>query len=378
MEKIAGRVLFVSSLLRYGGGERWMCDAASGLMARGHEVHLAARPGSDLADKAESLGVPVHRIEMRGDVDPAAVFSLYRLVRRIRPDVVCPNLDREVRLSSLAVGFARLFSTRRFRGTKIIPRRGSEFPLKNKAHYRFFYTRFVHKVIANSMATRTTMRSRTPWFPEDKAVLIYNGIDTGVYDELLERRDDLRAELRRSLGVVDDARLIVLVGELNERKGHRSVIAAAGEVLESFPRAHFLFVGEGDDRANLEELLERSGLSASVSLPGFREDVARILVASDVLVLPSRVEGFGYVLVEAMAASLPVVASRASSIVEIVEDGASGFLHEVGDSVSIASHLKTLLGDPARAAGMGVRGRSIVKEKFTVARMLDEIEALFF
>lgn len=378
MKTRAGKVLFVSSLLRYGGGERWMCDCASGLAGRGHGVVLVARPGSALAAKAEHRGIQVCRVEMRGDFDPAAIGGVYRIIRRFRPDVICPNLDREIRISATALGLARSFPGSGVRGARLIPRRGSEFPLKNKRHYRYFYTRFVDKVIANSLATLNTMRSRTPWFPEGKAVLIYNGIDVGVHDKLMTRRRELRAGLRALLKIQGDAPLVVLVGELNERKGHRSIIDAAETVIASFPKVHFLFVGEGDDRPQLERLIAERGLTAAFSLLGFRDDVDEILAASDMLVLPSRVEGFGYVLAEAMAASLPVVASRASSIVEIVEDGVNGLLHEVGDSRAIAAHINTLLGDPASAGEMGARGRTLVRAKFNVERMLDDVERLFF
>lgn len=378
MNAKTGRVLFVSSLLNYGGGERWMCDAATGLSARGHSVRLAARPASALASKAESLGIRVERVEMRGDFDPVAITSLCGVVRRFQPDVICPNLDREIRISSIALGMARKFPKRSLRNTKLIPRRGSEFPLKNKSHYRYFYTRFVHKVIVNSMATHNTMRSATPWFPREKAVMIYNGIDFSVYDRLLNKREELRRNLRQFLQIPEDAVVVVLVGELNERKGQRLIIDAAAGLVQSHPRTHFLFVGEGDARGDIERSLEKSDLAAAVSLVGFREDVPELLVASDIAVLPSRVEGFGYVLVEAMAASLPIVASRASSILEIVEDGVNGLLHEVGDSPAIAAHLDRLLANPDQARGMGARGRELAKEKFNVERMLDEVEALFF
>ncbi len=137
-------------------------------------------------------------------------------------------------------------------------------------------------------------------------------------------------------------------------------------------------MGEGDARSELESMLAQRGLTQVVLLLGFRDDVSEILAASDIAVLPSRVEGFGYVLVEAMAASLPVVASRASSILEIVEDGVDGFLHDVGDSSAIAAHLGKLLSNPAQARDMGARGRASAKQRFDVERMLDEVEALFF
>ena len=386
------KILFISSITRYGGGERWMLDAAGGLKRRGCEVKLAARPGSVLLDRAAAGGLDCAAIQMQSDFDPAAIFKLTRLFRRFAPDVVIPNLDREIRLCAAALwaagrrplrrrafpapGGARPSPARPF--PRLIPRRGSDFPLKDKLHYRLVYTRAVHSVIVNSQATRRTMLSRTPWFPADKAVVIYNGIDAALYDRLSGRRDEIRRTMRQSLGLPDSAALVTLVGELNERKGQQHVIEAAAAILNERPESHFLFVGEGDARERIAAELSSRGLGAAVHLLGFRPDVPEIVTASDVLILPSRVEGFGYVLVEAMAAGLPVVASRASSIVEVVEDGVTGLLHEVGESGAMAGQIIRLLSDRELAASMGRAGRARVERLFTLSRMLDELEAHCF
>ncbi|NIM18780.1 MAG: glycosyltransferase [Candidatus Latescibacteria bacterium] len=375
-------VMFVSSIVRYGGGERWMIDAAEGLKRKGHRVLLVSRPGSVLHEKARQVNIECRTVEMRGDLDPFAIANLTRLIRSFDPDIVCPNLDREIRLcalSILAAGRLRGAKTlQRGGGIKLIPRRGSEFPLKNKFHYRFFYTRFVHKIIANSRATKETMLSLTPWFPRCKVAVVYNGIDVAVYDRLRNSKTIIKERLRSFLGLANDTTLITLVGELNERKGHRFVIEAADRVLNSHPNVRFLFVGEGDARKEIERMLEERQLHRYYFLLGFRNDISEILTASDILVLPSRVEGFGYVLVEAMAAGIPIVASCASSIPEIVEEGKTGFLHEVGDSAGIADGICRLVADEKLAEAMGEAGFVRVKEQFTLEKMLDQLERVFF
>ena len=376
------QIMFVSSIARYGGGERWMCDAAGGLKSRGYEVMLTARPKSVLLARAKALGINCSAVEMRSDFDPAAIFALTRLIRSFGPEVIIPNLDREIRLCASALWTAARLPGGKgrwgHRGIKLIPRRGSEFPLKDKFHYRQIYTRAVHSVITNSQATKDTMLSRTPWFPRDKAAVIYNGVDTAEYDRLAGRKDEIRRKLRRTLGLPDGAGLVTLVGELNERKGQQHVIESAAAILDARPDTHFLFVGEGDARDRIADELADRDLSAAIHLLGFRQDVPEIVTASDVLILPSRVEGFGYVLVEAMAAGLPVVATRASSIVEVVEDGVTGFLHEVGANEAMAGHIIRLLSDPELARSMGRAGRARMERLFALDRMLDELEAHCF
>ncbi len=370
------RIVFVSSLRRYGGGERWMLDTASGLRARGHDARLVARPGSVLATRAPARGIPLTEVEMRGDVDPIAVATLTGLVRRFQPDAIVPNLDREIRLAAAAIRAAR--ALRRGPKPRLIPRRGSEFPLKNKRHYRIVYTADVDRVIVNSEATKRTMIRDSPWFPDAKAVVVYNGIDVDPYVALAARRDAVRAKLRALIGAPPDAPVISLVGELNERKQQRAVIEAAPHVLERFPDTRILFVGDGDDRAELEATIRARSLESAILIQGFRFDVPEIIAGSDALLLPSRVEGFGYVLVEAMAAAVPCIASNVSSIPEIVQDGVTGILHPVGDIGAIASAINFVIANPEAARAMGEAGQRVARETFTLPRMLDRVEHVLF
>jgi glycosyltransferase involved in cell wall biosynthesis len=371
------RILFVSSLRRYGGGERWMLDTAAGLRSRGHDVRLVAAPGSVLAARAPARGIPLTEIIVRNDVDPIAVTQLATLVRRNQPHVVVPILEREIRLCAAAVRAARALPPRPVR-PRLIPRRGSEFPLKDKRRYRIVYTLEVDRVIVNSEATRRSMMRDAPWFPESKAVVVYNGIDTGPYAELAARREEMRARLRGAIGAPAAAPVFALVGELHERKQQRVIIETWPHVLEEFPEAKVLFVGDGADRASLESVIAARNLGDSIRILGFRSDVAEILAGSDALLLPSRVEGFGYVLVEAMAAGIPCIASGVSSIPEIVRDGETGILHPVGDTGAIHAAIRRVITAPAVAAAMGTAGARLANEKFTAERMLDQVEQIFF
>jgi glycosyltransferase involved in cell wall biosynthesis len=377
-----GRVLFVSSIKRYGGGERWMLDAAGGLARRGHSVLIVSRPGSILEEKRRKLGIDGKTIEMHGDLDPVAITRMSMLIRHFEPDVICANLDREIRICGISLLLTGNILRKRIgagkRRIRLIPRRGSEFPLKNNFHYKYFYTRFVDSVIVNSRATLHTMLSKTRWFSPEKAVIMYNGIDFCGYDDLRVQREKIRGAFRRSLGLSSQAVLVTLVGELSERKGHRFIIESADELIKRFPEVRFIFAGEGDAREAIENLLRKKGTRSYFHLLGFREDIPVILTASDVLVLPSLVEGFGYVLLEAMAAELPVVASKASSIPEIVQEGSTGFLHEVGDSGGIAALVGSLLGDGNKAQIMGRAGLIRAKQDFGLEQMLDKLEELFF
>jgi len=371
------RILFVSSMRRYGGGERWMLDTAAGLRDRGHDARLVARPGSVLAARASVRRIPLISMELRGDVDPVAMTQLAAHIRRFQPNAVCPNLDNDIRLAAAAIRTSRALRPRPARA-RLIPRRGSGMPLRAKRRYRLLYVFDVDRMIVNSEATKRSMLRDAPWFPEQKARVVYNGIDTAPYAALIPQRDALRRKLRATIGAPADAPVVVLVGELDERKQQRAVIEAVPQVLERFPAARVVFVGEGPDRPVIEKAIRERGLESSVTLLGFRSEIPEILVGADALVLPSRVEGFGYVLVEAMAAGIPTIASNISSIPEVVEDGVTGILHPVGDSGAIASAIQFVIANPEAARAMGDAGARVVALKFSYARMLDELENMFF
>lgn len=354
-----------------------MLDTAAGLRARGHDVRLVAVPGSVLAARAPARGIPLIEIAMRGDADAIAVTQLSAVIRRVQPHVVVPNRDREIRLCAAAMHAARALPPRPPR-PRLIPRRGSEFPLKDKRHYRIIYTQEVDRVIVNSEATRRTMMRDAPWFKESKAVVVYNGIDTAPYAALAAKRGEMRARLRRTIEAPGDAPVFALAGELHERKQQRTVIEAWPQVLHDFPEARVLFVGDGEDREMLEKVIAERGLGERIRIMGFRSDVPEILAGSDALLLPSRVEGFGYVLVEAMASGIPCIASRVSSIPEIVRDGETGILHAVGDTGAIEDAIREVLSNPERARAMGEAGARVAAAEFNLTRMLDKVEEVLF
>lgn len=163
-------------------------------------------------------------------------------------------------------------------------------------------------------------------------------------------RTDVRREVRTELGVSDADMLIITVAQLHERKGHDLIVGAMGGILEAFPTAKFLWVGEGDRRPVLTESLTQRGLLDRVMMTGWREDVVRLLAASDLFLFATRCEGGESIaLGEAVAAGLPVVASNASGIPELLRDGVDGYLFPVDDSAALGRCVRMALGDPVEA-----------------------------
>jgi glycosyltransferase involved in cell wall biosynthesis len=359
------RILFISSIQMWGGAEVWLMDVMRGLRGRGHTVTLVCRPGTILEKNARTKGFDVVPVAMRSDFDPVVVGRMVRLLREREIDLVSTNMDKELRFGGLAARLARRVA--------VVPSREVDYPLKNKLRYRFTYNVLADQVIANSVATKRSLLMNAPWLKTDRVAVVYKGIDPAPYLERPEEGEALRAEL----GIPKDAPLVGFVGQIIERKGIHDIAAAMPMVLAAVPTARFLFVGTGKLEGFLENRVTVEGLADRVVRAGFRSDIPAVMKAIDMLLLPSSVEGFGYVLVEAMAAAKPTVATNVSSIPEIVQHGETGLLVDVQDPPRLADAIVRLLKDRELALSMGRRGREVMLEKFTLDRMISGIEAVF-
>ena len=202
--------------------------------------------------------------------------------------------------------------------------------------------------------------------------LIRSGIEVEAY---LEPRID-RPEARRRIGVPDSAFVVGTVGRLGRQKAPLDLVAAFAPLAAARPNAHLVLVGDGPDRAEVERAVAAAGVSDRVHLLGLRMDVPQILPAFDVFALASRWEGLPRVFPQAMAAGLPIVATRVDGAPDAITPGENGWLVDVGDTVGLAARLKQLAGDPAMARAMGERGRARVDE-FSARRMVDQLTALY-
>jgi glycosyltransferase involved in cell wall biosynthesis len=204
--------------------------------------------------------------------------------------------------------------------------------------------------------------ARTFAMSEQEIRLIYNGA-APADPRLLQgdARRALRVEVRSELGLGADAHLVITVGRLCQQKGYQLMLPFLQELCARFQDVHFLWAGEGEDEETLRAALGASGLDRRVHMLGFRDDVARLLAAADLFVLPSLAEGTPFALLEAMAHGCPVVASRAGGNGEVVVPGVDGLLVDVGDGPALQAALSEALLDRPRMRIMGQRGREATR-----------------
>jgi len=228
-------------------------------------------------------------------------------------------------------------------------------------------------VLVNAEAVREQLVGEG--LPPAKLAVIRNG--TTIADVPARERE----ALRETLGLPPFAPVVTLVSRLNPRKGVEYFLEAAERVAERLPEVHFLVVGECASapgyRSVLEGIAAGRGLAGRVRFLGFRGDVPELLTASTISVLPSLSEGLSNVLLESMAAGVPVVATRVGGSPEAVEHGVTGLLVPPADARALAHAIALLLEHPHLAHCYGQAARERVRERFSDERMVRETEALY-
>lgn len=207
--------------------------------------------------------------------------------------------------------------------------------------------------------------------PAGKVTVIYYGIEV---EPFIQANFDGRKNLRLEGRVVAGS-----IGRLEPRKGHENLIRAMPAILQRAPNASLLIAGHDPwgYGKKLQALIEVLGFKGEVRLVGFQSDVPSFLHALDVFAFASRSEGFGQVVIEAMAAGKPVVASKTPPLTEIVVDGETGLLVELDNIQGFADAIARLLTHSEEARRMGKRGQELVRSRFSAERMSAETLSLY-
>lgn len=346
------RVVHVHRIRGIGGSERHLLTLLPALRERGVDVSFVGLDDPDgvLEPFYAAVGVPFERLSSQRDLDPALAFRLARTLLSLKPDVVHTHLVHADVYGVLAPG-TRIVSTKH----NPDPFRAGPFRFAERA-----LTARAAKVIAISEAVRRFCVEQVG-LPASKIAVVPYGLDE------LPRpwAENPRLELGEPL--------LLAVCRLEEQKGLDIAVRALADV----PGATLLVLGEGPERLALEELASSLGVRDRVTLPGRVGDVASLYRRADLLVHPARWEGFGLALLEAMLAGRAIVAARAGSAPELVDDGRTGMLVPVDEPAALAGAVNELLADPERAAELGRAGLERARAEFSVARMAERTIAVY-
>ncbi len=364
------RVLHVLSTLLPGGSELSVLRLVGALDARRYRTSVAYLRGEPVLRRDfESAGAEVVRVRLRSHFDPMCLFRLRALVARGRHDLVHTHMDVADFYGALA---GRLGGARAVVSTKHAPdefrtrRTWKRYPflaLERAAYAMDDAVIVVSEGLAEFLETNERL-------PRRKMVIIGHGVESAP-------PRPPRAEARSALALPALDPLIGCVGRLSPEKGHAFLLRALPAIVEAFPRAGCVLAGDGPSRVALEDEARRLEMADRVVFLGHRGDVPAILSALDLFVQPSLYEGFGISLLEAMAARLPIVASRVGGIPGGVDDRVAVFLVRPADASALASAAIALLGDSGRARRYGDAAARLASERHSMASVAARVDALY-
>jgi glycosyltransferase involved in cell wall biosynthesis len=354
------RILHTESSLGWGGQENRTLNELITMRERGHELAVVSRPGARIIERAKEAGFASYAIDMRGAIDFPAMFRLRSVIKQFQADIVNTHSGRDTQLAGMA---ARSILGRR---PRIVRTRHLALPITSKFTYSVLpdHVVTVSKFVENYLAGAGVPRTGITTVP--------TGVDFARYD-----RGTVQGNLRTELGLSADSLLVGTVAILRAKKGHAEILDAAPEVLKRFPKAHFVFAGDGPQTGNLKARIAADGLEGRVHLLGLRRDVTNVLASLDVFVLPTHQEALGTAFIEAGAMGLPAVGSNVDGVPEVIIDGQTGLLVPAQDGVALVEPICRLLGDPVFRQSMGANASEFVRRKFAREVMAEGMERLY-
>jgi len=339
-----------------GGTQRQLIELLRRIDRDRFQVHpVCFHDDGPWTGRVAELGDPITRFPIHGFGRPHTMRQLLRFARWCRTHRIAVLHSWDIYSNAFALPGAA------FAGVplRIGSRRGLGGPPSVRRLQRWSF-RAGHKIVANSRAAAEQLIGEG--LPAARIDIVPNGIDLSLFPERTSRTR---------------ITTITMVACLREGKRIDVLIAAAARILARHPDVEFQIVGDGPCRDALIAQAQSSGVLPHVRFMGHRDDVPALLSASDLFVLPSASEASPNVVLEAMAASLPVVASRVGGIPELVADGVTGHLVPPGDPEALAAALLDLVDHPERAAAFGNAGHARIAREYSFERMVMQFETLY-
>jgi len=362
------RVHVVIDSMGAGGAELLLADFAAGAGEAGIELsvsYLARHDAEPARERLARLGIEPRWIEVERLVSPAAVGRVRARLREIAPDIVHTHLAYSDALGGIAARSLGLPTVSTIHVMHIDPgwRESAREQLIRRVRQRC-----AARTVFVSDAARQAFLARTGTPPE-RAVTVHNGV-------IAEPRPGAGERVRAELGIAADATVVGMLSVLRPGKGHEEAIAAVRELRAEHPDLRLLIAGDGPLRAEHERAA--ADLGDAVVFAGYRDDAMAVLDSVDVLLHPSHFDAFPTALLEAMSASVPIVASAVGGIPEIVVDGETGALVDGAPSpAAIADGLRPLIADAALRSRYASAGRVRYEQRFTALDWALRTRALY-
>jgi glycosyltransferase involved in cell wall biosynthesis len=344
------------------GGQNQVFLTARGLRARGHRVVAIVHPEGRLRERLNGE-VEIVDIAPRNEIDLPAAWRLSRLLREMAPDVVHAHDSHAVAMAATALSFGA--PTPR---PPLVFARRVDFRLRGNSFSKWKYRQVDCFAAASDAIRRMLVEDGVA---PDRVVTVHDGIDI----DRVEAAEPISA--REAFWFPPNSVVIGNVAALVPHKGQKHLVDAAALVVREMPEARFVILGEGELKADIEQQIRRLHLGQHVLLAGFRHDVLGLMKDLDLFVMSSVTEGLGSVLLDAMAAGRPIVATTAGGIPEVVTNGETGVLVPPRDPAALARAILAVLRDAPLRQRLAEAGRARVRRFFSADRMVDATLALY-
>ncbi len=354
MAKGALTTIHVSTQKTWFGGELQAFLLICGLRERGHRVVVIARRGGEFAARARDHGFEVREIIRRGR-GPYSLWKIRRWLKEIQPDITHAHDGHAL----TAVGLASI-------GLKIslrVASRRVDFPIRSVSKF----TQLADVVIAISKPVAQVCREGG--IPGTMLRVVHSGVDPS---RVQIGSNDCG---RKVLGIQEEGLLVLVVANLTRHKGHKTLLRAMPGILEQHPNVQLAFAGSGEIEEELRQQVRFLGIDKNVQFLGFRSDVPELLSAADLFVMPSLQEGLCTSLIDAMFAGIPVVATSAGGIRDVMgldsPDGPCGHIAEPGSSKSLGSAILQAIENPRKAKRLAKQALDRATTHFTDTQMVE-------
>jgi glycosyltransferase involved in cell wall biosynthesis len=368
------RILLAAKTMGMGGLERIVVGLARELQSRGHSIWVVSS-GGNLVEELQRAGTT----HVRAPLEITSPVGVAQAARQIRRLIVEHHIDLVHSFSataSLAINIAlfgrapnavRLVSSPM--GLQNSPR---ELPVTTWLR-NWFLALGAEQILVISPEIRRHLRRVGA---RDESLVDFNFV--GLDIEAFQPSPDDYQSVRREFGFPPESLVVSTIGALHPRKSHELFVQAAVQVSSTEPRARFLVIGEGELRTQLEQLARSQGIDDRLKFTGVREDVARLVAATDVYVKPGVVEGFiGITVLEALGLGKPVVAFETEDVKLALTDGETGLIARNGDVASLAERIVYLLRNPSVGERLGLAGQQVVLERFDFGVLAGRLEEFY-
>ena len=367
------RILHYINSTGYGGRERYPITIASQQETRGHEVMIAARPSSAMAELLEHESLQFEAVPVHSRIDLAGHKRLSKVIADFGPEIIHLHISADITAAVSACAMAGKSPA------LVLHQHIGVSSSKKGLLHRFLYSK-LKKVIAISQFVKADILRHCP-VENSRVEVIWNSLPADQFVPAWELNPERRADIRRELGCTNpDCKLAAVIGRLDPRKGQEIFLRAAGVLAgQGINNFRFAVIGhpEPGEMEKIETLANNLGVREFFHLEDARGDIPEVMASLDMLVVPSYEEAFGLVAAEGMLAGVTVIGADAGALPEIISHGENGFLVPSRAPEKLATQMAEIAGNNQLRERTGRIARDWAAQNLSMDLMLDKLDELY-